>query len=88
MVETILPHTKVETFKGVLKDKEIPGSKLGFTIAYDVVHELALLTDERGLIDAKSFVDVYVFFYIGFHAQISSIKLILHIYIHRVSLYL
>ena len=41
MVETILPHTKVETFKGVLKDKEIPGSKLGFTIAHDVVHELA-----------------------------------------------
>ena len=66
---------KINIFKGELKDKEIPGSKLGTTLAHDVVHELALLTDERGLIDAKSFVDVYVFFYIGFHTQISSIKL-------------
>ena len=80
--------TPVKIFKGELKDKEIPGSKLGTTLAHDVVHELALLTDERGLIDAKSFVDVYVFFYIGFHTQISSIKLHLHICTHRVSLYL
>ena len=86
MVETILlPHTKVETFKGVLKDKEIPGSRLGFTIAHDVVHELALLTDERGLIDAKSFVDVYVFFIWISHSHLFN-KLAYYMYTQSIPL--
>ena len=36
-------------------EKEIPATNLNTTLAHDVIHELALVTDRRGLIRAHDF---------------------------------